>query len=99
MRVVQRSAFASGWQEAFFEGHEHAFRVLGGVLAGQIRYDDLKAAVAQAISGGCQPFINAASLRARPRDGTRPARCIEPTSAGCTAGRRTPRGSGRPWAR
>ncbi|MCR6490771.1 hypothetical protein M8542_49070 [Amycolatopsis sp. OK19-0408] len=40
-------AFASGGQEAFFEGHEHAFRDLGGVPAGQIRYDNLKAAVAQ----------------------------------------------------
>ena len=27
----------SGGQEAFFEGHEHAFRVLGGVPAGKIR--------------------------------------------------------------
>jgi hypothetical protein len=32
--------------EAFFEGHEHAFRVLGGVPFGKIRYDNLKAAVA-----------------------------------------------------
>jgi transposase len=41
--------FASGGQEAFFEGHEHAFRVLGGVPRGQIRYDNLKAAVAQVL--------------------------------------------------
>lgn len=41
--------FASGGQEAFFEGHEHAFRVLGGVPLGQIRYDNLKAAVAQVL--------------------------------------------------
>jgi transposase len=39
----------SGGQEAFLEGHEHAFRVLGGVPAGQVRYDNLKAAVAQVI--------------------------------------------------
>jgi transposase len=39
----------SGGQEAFFEGHEHAFRVLGGVPAGKIRYDNLRAAVAQVI--------------------------------------------------
>ncbi|MEU8413854.1 IS21 family transposase [Amycolatopsis japonica] len=39
----------SGGQEAFFEGHEHAFRVLGGVPLGQIRYDNLKAAVAQVL--------------------------------------------------
>src|ERR1700733_12671360 len=37
----------SGGQEAFLEGHEHAFRVLGGVPAGKVRYDNLKAAVAQ----------------------------------------------------
>jgi transposase len=37
----------SGGQEAFFEGHEHAFRVLGGVPSGKVRYDNLKAAVAQ----------------------------------------------------
>lgn len=39
----------SGGQEAFFEGHEHAFRVLGGVPSGQVRYDNLKSAVAQVI--------------------------------------------------
>lgn len=39
----------SGGQEAFFEGHEHAFRVLGGVPAGKVRYDNLKAAVAQVL--------------------------------------------------
>lgn len=39
----------SGGQEAFFEGHEHAFRELGGVPAGKIRYDNLKSAVAQVI--------------------------------------------------
>jgi transposase len=40
---------ATGGQEAFFEGHVHAFTVLGGVPAGKIRYDNLKAAVAQVI--------------------------------------------------
>ena len=40
---------ATGGQEAFFEGHVHAFAVLGGVPAGKIRYDNLKAAVAQVI--------------------------------------------------
>jgi len=39
----------SGGQEAFFEGHEHAFRVLGGVPSGKVRYDNLKAAVARVI--------------------------------------------------
>jgi hypothetical protein len=41
--------FASGGQEAFFEGHVHAFRVLGGVPTGKVRYDNLKAAVAQVL--------------------------------------------------
>ncbi|MFD0207039.1 MULTISPECIES: IS21 family transposase [Saccharothrix] len=47
-RAVHR-VFASGGQEAFFEGHVHAFRVLGGVPTGKIRYDNLKAAVAQVL--------------------------------------------------
>lgn len=37
--------FASCGQDAFFEGHVHAFRVLGGVPRGRIRYDNLRAAV------------------------------------------------------
>jgi hypothetical protein len=40
---------ASAGQEAFFEGHVHAFNVLGGVPTGKIRYDNLKAAVASVI--------------------------------------------------
>lgn len=47
-KAVHR-VFASGGQEAFFEGHEHAFRVLGGVPFGKIRYDNLKAAVASVL--------------------------------------------------
>jgi transposase len=47
-KAVHR-VFASGGQEAFFEGHEHAFRVLGGVPFGKIRYDNLKAAVARVL--------------------------------------------------
>jgi hypothetical protein len=44
----------SGGQEAFFEGHEHAFRVQRGLPPGRIRYDNLKAAVAQVTGlGGC----------------------------------------------
>ncbi|MFJ3145299.1 hypothetical protein ACIPJM_22970 [Streptomyces halstedii] len=41
--------FASAGQEAFFEGHVHALRVLGGVPRGRVRYDNLKAAVAQVL--------------------------------------------------
>ncbi|MFC7593429.1 IS21 family transposase [Nonomuraea antimicrobica] len=47
-KAVHR-VFASGGQEAFFEGHIHAFRVLGGVPIGKIRYDNLKAAVARVL--------------------------------------------------
>ncbi|MEV6818448.1 IS21 family transposase [Nocardiopsis dassonvillei] len=45
-KAVHR-VFLSCGQEAFFEGHAHAFSVLGGVPFGKIRYDNLKAAVAQ----------------------------------------------------
>ncbi|MEU0343907.1 hypothetical protein ABZ092_34390 [Streptomyces bobili] len=41
--------FASAGQEAFFEGHVHALRLLGGVPRGRVRYDNLKAAVAQVL--------------------------------------------------
>jgi transposase len=47
-KAVHR-VFASEGQEAFFEGHVHAFDVLGGVPGGKIRYDNLKSAVAQVL--------------------------------------------------
>jgi transposase len=47
-KAIHRAS-ATGGQEAFFEGHVHAFKVLGGVPAGKVRYDNLKAAVAQVI--------------------------------------------------
>jgi transposase len=37
--------FATCGQEAFLEGHVHAFTVLGGIPAGQVRYDNLNSAV------------------------------------------------------
>ena len=40
---------ASGGQEAFLEGHVHAFQVLGGIPTSKVRYDNLKAAVAQVL--------------------------------------------------
>ncbi|MBR7676487.1 IS21 family transposase [Streptomyces daliensis] len=40
---------ASGGQEAFFEGHVHALRVLGGVPTGKVHYDNLNSAVAQVL--------------------------------------------------
>jgi transposase len=39
--------FASSGQEAFFEGHVHALNTLGGVPTGKVRYDNLRAPVAQ----------------------------------------------------
>nr|WP_154674386.1 IS21 family transposase [Nakamurella lactea] len=47
-KSVHRVSATAG-QEAFFEGHVHAFDVLGGVPSGKIRYDNLKAAVASVI--------------------------------------------------
>lgn len=47
-KAVHR-VFASAGQETFFEGHVHALRVLGGVPRGRVRYDNLKAAVAQVL--------------------------------------------------
>jgi transposase len=43
--------FASCGQEAFFEGHVHAFSVLGGVPTGRVRYDNLRSAVTQVLFG------------------------------------------------
>lgn len=43
-KAVHR-VFATCGQEAFLEGHVHALGVLGGVPAGQVRYDNLTAAV------------------------------------------------------
>lgn len=41
--------FATAGQEAFLEGHVHALTVLGGVPTVHVRYDNLKAAVAQVL--------------------------------------------------
>ncbi|MDI9889238.1 IS21 family transposase [Streptomyces sp. HNM0645] len=41
--------FLSQGQEAFFEGHLHAFEVLGGVPRGKVRYDNLTSAVARVL--------------------------------------------------
>jgi hypothetical protein len=43
--------FASQCQEAFLEGHVHAFTVLGGVPVVHVRYDNLKAAVSRVLFG------------------------------------------------
>ncbi|MGI5260887.1 IS21 family transposase [Streptomyces angustmyceticus] len=47
-KAVHR-VFASCGQEAFFEGHVHALRILGGVPRTKVRYDNLKAAVARVL--------------------------------------------------
>ncbi|MEU2379333.1 IS21 family transposase [Streptomyces misionensis] len=47
-KAVHR-VFASCGQEAFFEGHVHALRTLGGVPRTKVRYDNLKSAVAQVL--------------------------------------------------
>ncbi|MGQ0467373.1 MAG: IS21 family transposase [Sporichthyaceae bacterium] len=49
-KAVHR-VFATQSQEAFLEGHVHAFEVLGGVPVEHIRYDNLKAAVARVLFG------------------------------------------------
>ncbi|MFJ9566062.1 IS21 family transposase [Streptomyces fuscichromogenes] len=45
-RAVHRVSRSCG-QQAFFEGHVHALSVLGGVPAGQVRYDNLTPAVSK----------------------------------------------------
>ncbi|WP_067840354.1 hypothetical protein [Nocardia lijiangensis] len=45
-KAVHR-CFLSAGQEAFFEGHAHAFEVLGGVPFGKARYDNLREAASR----------------------------------------------------
>ncbi|MGQ7747002.1 hypothetical protein ACUN29_00375 [Streptomyces sp. WC2508] len=47
-KAVHR-VFASCGQEAFLEGHLHAFSVLGGIPTGKVRYDNLRSAVSQVL--------------------------------------------------
>jgi hypothetical protein len=49
-KAVHR-VYATGSQEAFLEGHEEAFRVLGGVPWRHVRYDNLKPAVNEVCFG------------------------------------------------
>jgi hypothetical protein len=44
-------AFATQGQEAFLEGHVHAFNQLGGIPVDKIRYDNLKSAVSRVLFG------------------------------------------------
>ena len=49
-RAAHRASLSQG-QEAFLESHVYAFERLGGVPAGQIRYDNLKPAVSRVLFG------------------------------------------------
>jgi len=44
-------AYSTQGQEAFLEGHQQAFEVLGGTPADKIRYDNLKSAVSRVLFG------------------------------------------------
>ncbi|WP_328459351.1 IS21 family transposase [Actinoplanes sp. NBC_00393] len=46
--AVHRVTVSCG-QEAFLEGHEYAFDLIGGIPAGQIRYDNLSSAVRRVV--------------------------------------------------
>ena len=61
-KAVHR-VFASEAQEAFMEGHVEAFRVLGGVPARHIRYDNLKPAVNRICTGRSRAKNSGASPR------------------------------------
>jgi len=49
-KAVHR-VFRTQGQEAFMQGHVHAFDILGGVPAVQIRYDNLRSAVHRVLFG------------------------------------------------
>lgn len=49
-KAVHR-AFSTQGQEAFLEGHQQAFDVLGGTPVDKIRYDNLKSAVSRVLFG------------------------------------------------
>ena len=49
-KAVHR-VFASQGQEAFIDGHIHAFETIGGVPTDKIRYDNLKSAVSRVLLG------------------------------------------------
>src|SRR6476619_7280869 len=44
-------AFLTQGQEAFLEGHVHAFERLGGIPVDKVRYDNLNSAVKQVLFG------------------------------------------------
>ncbi|MET9359093.1 hypothetical protein ABZY14_40275 [Streptomyces sp. NPDC006617] len=70
--------FASCGQEAFFEGHVHALRTLGGVPRSKVCYDNLKTAVARVL-GLSRARVEAALMAG---DGVIPPRVLAPHTAG-----------------
>ncbi len=70
---------ASAAQGAFFEGHVHAFRALGGVPTGKIRYDNLKAAVAPVVGFSRQHLaVEQSLLQPLPHDPLETGRWLTP---------------------
>jgi transposase len=91
-KAVHR-VFASQGQEAFLEGHQYAFETLGGVPAGQIRYDNLKSAVSRVLFGRNRTE-SARWIAFRSHDGIEAFYCIPGPSGRPRKGRG--RGRGRP---
>lgn len=54
-RAAHRASLSQG-QEAFLEGHVHAFDRLGGIPTDKIRYDNLKPAVSRVLFGRTRVF-------------------------------------------
>ena len=74
--------FATSGQEAFLEGHMHAFTVLGGVPAGQVRYDNLTAAVWKVLLRGRNRAETARWLAFRSWYKSVPVSCLADCSPG-----------------
>jgi transposase len=96
--------FATCGQEAFLEGHVHAFTALGGVPAGQVRYDNLTAAVRKVLLRGRARVENPRwtafrshfrfeAFYCEPGQGHEKPRVAYCTSSGCSV-----RSSGSGWS-
>ena len=80
-------------QEAFLEGHVHAFAVLGGVPAGQIRYDNLTPAVTRVLRKGRARIENPRWTAFRSHYKAVPASSPSLLAPGAAAGQRADLGS------
>ncbi|GII96715.1 hypothetical protein Ssi02_69460 [Sinosporangium siamense] len=93
-KAVHR-VLATGGQEAFFEGHVHAFSVLGGVPTGKVRYDNLKAAVSAVLGftgpGPSPPAGRRSASTTESRRSTAGRGSRAPTVGGGVQGPRRPR--------